>query len=273
MEVRALCIRLLMIIMVLLCPHSQKADAASLHIFPNRLQFFEYEAMTFYCEGVDYCEVVHKVKGKIKTCLKTNKRTPTGSSCTITNVYRDDSGAYWYETEGGIRSNSINISVTAGSVILESPAVPLMEGEDVVLGCRNKTTFFNFTTDFYKDGLHISTNSTQNMTIHRVSKSDEGYYKCSISGAGESPETWLSTTVDHLKTHHTDTETDPFSEASCHIYLILRTVFTMVMVALLLVVVGLLNSGKFRATKTNSSSVSCKCKCHITAGSDRNDYK
>uniref|UniRef100_A0AAX7TKX3 Ig-like domain-containing protein n=2 Tax=Astatotilapia calliptera TaxID=8154 RepID=A0AAX7TKX3_ASTCA len=190
MEVRALCIRLLMIIAVLLCSHSQKADAVSLHIYPNRLQFFEYDAVTFYCEGVDYCEVMHKVKGKIKTCPKTNKRTPTGSSCTITNVYRDDSGEYWQETKGVIRSNSINISVTAGSVILEIPAVPVMEGETVTLGCRNKTTSFNFTTDFYKDGLHISTNSTQNMTIHRVSKSDEGYYKCSISGAGESPETW-----------------------------------------------------------------------------------
>lgn len=77
-------------------------------------------------------------------------------------------------------------------MILEIPAVPVMEGETVTLGCRNKTTSFNFTTDFYKDGLHISTNSTQNMTIHRVSKSDEGYYKCSISGAGESPESWLA---------------------------------------------------------------------------------
>ncbi|XP_039907888.1 high affinity immunoglobulin gamma Fc receptor I-like isoform X2 [Simochromis diagramma] len=192
MDFRALCVKLMMSVIILLCAHDQKSDAFSLHILPNRLQFFEYEAVTFYCEGVVYCEFVHKVKGKIKTC-------PKGSSCTITNVYLDDSGEYWYENEEGIRSNSINISITAGSVILEIPAVPVMEGETVTLGCRNKTTSFNFTTDFYKDGLHISTNSTQNMTIHRVSKSDEGYYKCSISGAGESPETWLSTTGETMK--------------------------------------------------------------------------
>ncbi|KAK2863320.1 hypothetical protein Q5P01_002853 [Channa striata] len=30
------------------------------------------------------------------------------------------------------------------------------------------------------------------MTIHSVSKSDEGSYRCNISGAGQSPEGWLS---------------------------------------------------------------------------------
>ncbi|XP_039462909.1 low affinity immunoglobulin gamma Fc region receptor II-like [Oreochromis aureus] len=246
MDFRALCVKLVMSVIILLCAHDQKIDAASLHILPNRLQFFEYEAVTFYCDGVDYCEVVHKVKGKIKTCPNTKKRTPTGSSCTITNVYLDDSGEYWYETEGGIRSNSINISVTAGSVILESPAIPVMEGEAVTLSCRNKLTPSDFMADFYKYGVHISNTSTGNMTIHKVSKSDEGYYKCSILGVGESPESWLSVT---------ETKTDPSSQPSCHIYLVLRTVFTIIMVALLLLLVGLLHSGKIGATNPNLSSI------------------
>ena len=33
---------------------------------------------------------------------------------------------------------------------------------------------------------------TARMTIYNVSKSDEGLYKCSMSGLGESPESWLA---------------------------------------------------------------------------------
>ncbi|XP_039907872.1 sialoadhesin-like [Simochromis diagramma] len=194
MEIRALCIILLMTIMTLMGVQGQKVDAVSLHIYPNRLQFFEYDAVTFHCEGVDYCEVMHKFKGKIKSCNKMNERTPTGSSCMIKTTYTDDSGEYWYETEGGTRSNSINISVTDGSVILESPAVPVLMEETVTLSCRNKIASFNFKADFYKDGRHIIGSSTGNMTIQRVSKSDEGLYKCRISGVGESPESWLKVT-------------------------------------------------------------------------------
>ncbi|XP_025760930.1 low affinity immunoglobulin gamma Fc region receptor II-like [Oreochromis niloticus] len=195
MEISALCIRLLMTIMILLMVQDQKVDAVSLRIVPNRLQFSEYESVTFHCEGVDYCEVVHRIKGKVESCSKTNKRTPTGSSCSIQIVYTYNSGEYWHETEGGTRSNSINLSVTAGPVILESPAVPVLMEETVTLSCRNKIASSNFTADFYKNGFFTHRSSTGNMTIQRVSKSDEGLYKCSISGVGESPESWLNVTA------------------------------------------------------------------------------
>ncbi|CAI5660992.1 unnamed protein product [Oreochromis niloticus] len=195
MEIHVQCIRLLMSIMILLSVQDQKVNAVSLRIVPNRLQFFEYESVTFYCERVDYCEVVHKFKGKVESCSKTNKRTPTGSSCSIQIVYTDNSGEYWYETEGGTRSNIINLSVTAGAVILESPAVPVLMEQTVTLSCRNKIPSSNFKADFYRYGSQIHRSSTGNMTIHRVSKSDEGLYKCSISGVGESPESWLKVTV------------------------------------------------------------------------------
>uniref|UniRef100_A0AAZ1Y2W7 Ig-like domain-containing protein n=1 Tax=Oreochromis aureus TaxID=47969 RepID=A0AAZ1Y2W7_OREAU len=170
-------------------------DAVSLHIYPNRLQFFEYEAVTFYCEGVDYCEVVHKFRGKVKSCNKTNERTAAGSSCKIKTPYTDDSGEYWYETESGTRSNIINLSVTDGPVILESPAVRVLKEETVALCCRNKIASSNFTADFYKNGYLIHGGSTGKMALQRVSELDEGLYKCNISGAGESPESWLNITV------------------------------------------------------------------------------
>ncbi|XP_033970168.1 uncharacterized protein LOC117469831 isoform X2 [Trematomus bernacchii] len=77
-----------------------------------------------------------------------------------------------------------------GSVILESPAVPVMEGESVTLICRNQTS--TQSADFYKDGRLISSSSSGNITIHRVSKSDEGLYKCNISDGGQSPDSWLA---------------------------------------------------------------------------------
>ncbi|XP_030610042.1 low affinity immunoglobulin gamma Fc region receptor III-like [Archocentrus centrarchus] len=211
MEFRALCVSMLTAVMILLCAHDQKADAVSLHVVPNRSQFFEYESVTFHCKEVSDYNVVHKYK----SCRKGYVKTATGSSCTIRNVYPEDSGEYWCETGGGKRSNSINISVTAGSVILESPAVPVLEGEAVTLRCRNKTTSSNFTADFYKDGLHISSSSTGSMSIHRASRLHEGVYKCNISGAGESPESWLNVTVDSVTdSGSNEEESHPPSDAT-----------------------------------------------------------
>ncbi|CAI5660961.1 unnamed protein product [Oreochromis niloticus] len=192
MVFRAACIKLLITVKILLCAHDDNVGAVFLRVVPNRSQFFEYEPVTFHCEGVSHYNGVHKLRGKIKSC--TNEKTATGSSCSIKNLYTDESGELICETEGGEKSNIINITVTAGSVILESPAVPVMEGEAVTLSCRNKTTSSSFTAEFYKDGLPIRNSSTGNMTIGRVSKSDEGLYKCSISGAGESPVSWLNVT-------------------------------------------------------------------------------
>ncbi|KAL7374814.1 hypothetical protein ABVT39_007512 [Epinephelus coioides] len=44
-------------------------------------------------------------------------------------------------------------------------------------------------------------------------------------------------------------ETPPPSDDSCHAYLILRTTFSIVMVALLLLLLGLLHCGKLRVTQ------------------------
>uniref|UniRef100_A0AAQ6ICC0 Ig-like domain-containing protein n=1 Tax=Anabas testudineus TaxID=64144 RepID=A0AAQ6ICC0_ANATE len=228
MEATALCIKLLIIVMMLLCEYDQKVYAASLNIDPNRAQFFVYESLTFYCEGVSYCEVVHESKGKMSSCNKTNKRTSTGSSCTVTNVYPDDSGEYWFDAGGGNKSNSVNITVTDGSVILEIPALPVMEGEAVTLTCRNKTTSSQTSADFYKDGVFISSSSTGNMIINSVSKSDEGLYKCSISGAGESAASRLTV---RSRDCHKETMNPPSSSNPW--------IISTVVLAVLLVVVGL----------------------------------
>ncbi|KAI3376182.1 hypothetical protein L3Q82_016388 [Scortum barcoo] len=86
----------------------------------------------------------------------------------------------------GTTSNTINITVTGGSVILQSPVLPVMEGDDVTLHCKTKTPPSNLPAAFYKDGSLIRPESAGHMTIHHVSKSDEGLYKCNTSAVMES---------------------------------------------------------------------------------------
>lgn len=77
-------------------------------------------------------------------------------------------------------------------VILESPALPVLEGAAVILHCKDETHSSDHVFNYNKDGHHIGSSSTGEMTILRASKSDEGLYKCSISGGGESVESWLA---------------------------------------------------------------------------------
>ncbi|XP_030581201.1 uncharacterized protein LOC115777432 [Archocentrus centrarchus] len=119
----------------------------------------------------------------------------TGSSCNISYIDPQDSGVYWCESREGAISNMVNLTVSGGSVILQSPVLPVMEGDDVTLLCQTKTTPSNLPAAFYKDGSLIRKQPTGHMTIQHVSRSDEGLYKCDISGHGESPSSWITVTV------------------------------------------------------------------------------
>ncbi|KAG7236273.1 hypothetical protein INR49_001189 [Caranx melampygus] len=202
MEVTALCFRLLMLGFLLLethvhSLHAQQSGAASLRLTPDRLQFFIRESVSFHCEGTDGSARLKRTRDDgefTPACVMKRTSSGSSSSCTTAGLYRSDSGEYWCETDGGERSNSIKITITGGSVILESPALPVMEGDDVTLSCRNRTPSTNLRAVFYKDGLSIQSGRSSTLTISRVSRSDEGLYSCSISGAGESTTSLLTVT-------------------------------------------------------------------------------
>ncbi|KAG8005917.1 Fc receptor-like protein 5 [Nibea albiflora] len=178
----------------LVLPDTKKQ--AALRVVPNRSQFFQYEEISLSCEQQGSSS---EWSIKRNTSLKINQDCFTSwgrvdeSLCVTDTLYPADTGVYWCESAAGECSDPINITVTGGVVILESPALPVMEGDDVTLRCISRmTSSSNLTADFYKDGRLIGSSSTGNMTIYRVSKSDEGVYECNISGAGQSPDSRLT---------------------------------------------------------------------------------
>ncbi|XP_065807001.1 low affinity immunoglobulin gamma Fc region receptor II-like isoform X2 [Labrus bergylta] len=232
MEVGALCIKLLVHVLFLLCAHVQDVDSLILRLEPNRLQFFEYESLIFHCEDSHDStglKIVHRSKGELLKCNTTV--TSKRSSCTIPTIFPWDSGQYWCDSRDGKRSDIIHINVTDGPVILESP-ISVVERETVTLRCRHKTTSTNLSADFYKDGRLIRTSSTGNLSIPSVSKRDEGFYKC-ISGGRESAESLMAVQ-----------EIQGENASSCSTPWIVMTVLS-----ILLLLVGLLHCGKYIQNK------------------------
>ncbi|XP_075948268.1 high affinity immunoglobulin gamma Fc receptor I-like [Anarhichas minor] len=205
MEVTALCITLMTPVMLLLVAQvdfSYSQKAAFPQVVPNRQQHFQYESLVVSCEGLEGLtgwRVMRRIKGVVKTCA-TDWSKATGA-CEIKDAYPAlDSGEYWC-VMGVKTSNTVNITVTDGPVILESPVHPVMEGEATALSCRVKQASPNLTAEFFKDGHLMERSSTENVNILSVSKSNEGLYKCRIPGAGESPVSWLTVRADK-EPHH-----------------------------------------------------------------------
>ncbi|XP_047242840.1 advanced glycosylation end product-specific receptor-like [Girardinichthys multiradiatus] len=88
-----------------------------------------------------------------------------------------------------------------------------MEGDDVTLSCQTKTPS-NLQAAFIKDGSLIRTEPAGHMTLHHVTSSDEGLYKCFISGDGESPSSWISVSEKPSTTGPTTYLSPPSSSSS-----------------------------------------------------------
>ncbi|XP_064881211.1 Fc receptor-like protein 5 isoform X1 [Oncorhynchus nerka] len=188
------CLLLLLLSTLVYCSLGQGGD--SLSVSPDRSQFFKYESVSLSCEvqgdSAGWRPKRSTVSGDRSDCGRKWGK-PQGSSCNV-SLIPSDSGVYWCESGSGEHSNAVNITVPDGAVILESPALPVTEGDSVTLRCRYQVTLSNLTADFYKDGSLIRAETTGEMTIPAVSKSDEGLYKCTNS-EGESPESWMTVTV------------------------------------------------------------------------------
>nr|XP_020516511.2 low affinity immunoglobulin gamma Fc region receptor II-a-like [Labrus bergylta] len=172
-----------------------EAKVFHLQTTPDRSQFFQYEDVSLSCKGSPGAALLKRntTRGGVESC-PSGWGTLENSTCSIRTMYPFDSGLYWCESDSGERSQTLHIIVSAGDVILESPVHPVGEGDNVTLRCREKTPSSGL-KKFSKDGLLVWSNITETLTIHGVSKSDEGLYMCSIPGVSQSPGSWLSVTV------------------------------------------------------------------------------
>ncbi|XP_042184213.1 Fc receptor-like protein 5 isoform X3 [Oncorhynchus tshawytscha] len=170
-------------------------SSVSLRISPNTTQHFISKSLSLSCEkkgSSTRLRLKRYTERGVESGCVSNWGSITGSICTISYSYTGDSGVYWCESGSGEYSNAVNITVEDGDVILESPVHPLTEGDSVTLTCKYWTTSSNIKADFYKDGILIKNETTGEMTIPAVSKSDEGFYKCKYPDNGESPESWMT---------------------------------------------------------------------------------
>ncbi|XP_029609905.1 low affinity immunoglobulin gamma Fc region receptor II-b-like [Salmo trutta] len=177
---------------------SDLQPSVSLRISPNTTQHFRSKSLSLSCEekgnSTGWRLMRYTDRGLESGCVS-SWGSITGSTCTIRSTYTWSSGVFWCESGSGEYSNAVNITVQAGDVILESPVHPLTEGDSVTLCCKYWTTSSNINADFYKDGVLIKNETTGEMTIPAVSKSDEGFYKCKSPDKGESPESWMTVRV------------------------------------------------------------------------------
>ncbi|XP_058871354.1 low affinity immunoglobulin gamma Fc region receptor III-like [Acipenser ruthenus] len=81
-------------------------------------------------------------------------------------------------------------------VILQTPPQPVIEGDTVTLRCRVRYNSHITRVVFYKDNEELQSRTDTELSVDRVSKSDEGSYKCrawrNASYLGESAEMRVS---------------------------------------------------------------------------------
>ncbi|XP_073764050.1 Fc receptor-like protein 5 isoform X3 [Danio rerio] len=153
---------------------------------PSRSQHFSSDSLSLSCDSAGWT-VRRYTHANTQDCS-----AQTGSTCGIQSLSTSDTGVYWCESESGEKRHPLNITVHGGAVILESSADPVIEGETLTLHCLHRSTISSIlTADFYKDGSLIQNQTTGEMSIPTVSKSDEGFYYCKTKSR-ESPHSWIS---------------------------------------------------------------------------------
>ncbi|KAI4877304.1 hypothetical protein NFI96_009598, partial [Prochilodus magdalenae] len=174
-----------------------QSPSVSLMVSPSRTQHFTTGSLSLSCEGQSDStgwrvkRYTHSEK-KVSNC-SSGWGSVTGSTCNISSLSPSHTGVYWCESESGGSSDPVNITVHSGAVILESPVHPVPEGDPLTLRCSYRYTKpSNLTAEFYKNGSLLQTQTTGEITIRTVSKSDEGLYHCKHPEGEQSPKSWIS---------------------------------------------------------------------------------
>ncbi|KAI5608211.1 Fc receptor-like protein 5 [Silurus asotus] len=166
-----------------------ESSPVSLIINPSRSQHFTADSLSLSCED-QRDSTGWTVRGYTHSEASLDCSSVLGSTCNISSLSPSHTGVYWCQSESGRRSNSVNITVHSGDVILDSPVHPVTEGRSLTLRCLYRKTTAGM--GFYKDDSVLQSKTTLDMTISSVSTSDEGFYHCKNPERGDSPKSWIS---------------------------------------------------------------------------------
>ncbi|XP_060731252.1 leukocyte immunoglobulin-like receptor subfamily A member 2 isoform X2 [Tachysurus vachellii] len=172
-----------------------ESPPVTLIINPSRTQHFTNDSLSLSCEDQSKSTgwTVRRYTHSERVLDCSHWGSVTGSTCNISFLSTSYTGVYWCESESGENSNPVNITMHDGDVILESPVHPVTEGHPLTLRCLyHNPNPSNLRADFYKDGSVLQNQTTGEMIIQTVSKSDEGFYHCEHPERGESLKSWVS---------------------------------------------------------------------------------
>ncbi|XP_020789273.2 low affinity immunoglobulin gamma Fc region receptor II-like isoform X2 [Boleophthalmus pectinirostris] len=160
-------------------------DQDLLVVRPGRSQFFQKDTVEISCKDNGW-----KVKRNTSKSARThceNWATWNPPTCTIYDVRpRVDTGVYWCENPEGQSSDTVHITVTDKQVLLQSPVLPVTEGQNMTLLCQHKTSS-TMSALFYKDGQLLKRTPTARMTLPHVQMSDGGRYWCEMEREQSEP--------------------------------------------------------------------------------------
>ncbi|XP_047668872.1 carcinoembryonic antigen-related cell adhesion molecule 5-like [Tachysurus fulvidraco] len=168
-----------------------ESSPVSLIIRPSRTQHFNADSLSLSC-GDQSDSTGWTVRRYTQSETSSDCSSVPGSTCNISSLSTSHTGVYWCQSESGGRSNSVNITVHNGDVILDSPVQPVIERHRLILRCLNRSKLSESRVYFYKTDSILQNQTTGEMIISSVSKSDEGFYHCKHPERGESPKSWVS---------------------------------------------------------------------------------
>ncbi|CAJ1086054.1 LOW QUALITY PROTEIN: uncharacterized protein LOC119911918 [Xyrichtys novacula] len=174
--------------------------SASLKVIPDKVQHFvSLHSVSLYCEGnsTQWRVRMFPKEEILRSCPDWWKKSV--SLCTIPS-YSSANSVFWCESETGEYSNAVNITKLSNDIILESPVYPVTEGNSVRLGCNLRSSDKTSPVFLYHNDKVIQNDTRRERNISAVSKSDEGFYKCQISGQ-ESAQSWMSVKAVHGSGH------------------------------------------------------------------------
>ncbi|XP_058867971.1 Fc receptor-like protein 6 [Acipenser ruthenus] len=183
----------------------ESSPKAVLTLQPAWSQIFTGETITLSCEveggSADWRFKQYRDGREEAGCSDQYSRR-YGDSCTISYAQNSHNGVYWCESASGQeRSNAVTLTVSNQWVILQTPSQPVIEGDTLTLRCLIRNGYKAARVAFYKDNNQLQYRAGTARSVDRVSKSDEGSYRCKAwwwntasrtESWSESAEVWVS---------------------------------------------------------------------------------